>query len=217
MVLADRVMANYRTPYPTVRENQWRSARDALSRAVALAPRDSALRASLRYCDGHLNRINGEANKARKQHTVAQREFTDAVVAFREAAALKPNWPDPFLGLARTFIYGLEDVDRGAQALAEAEKLGHRPGEREATQLADGYRARGETLARTAQSLRDLPQERDYLARARQAFDEALTRYSAISGVGNAAGSIRDTQRRLDRVERRLEELSRRDGRWPWD
>jgi hypothetical protein len=184
---------------------------------VALAPRDSALRASLRYCDGHLNRINGEANKARKQHTVAQREFTDAVVAFREAAALKPNWPDPFLGLARTFIYGLEDVDRGAQALTEAEKLGHRPGEREATQLADGYRARGETLARTAQSLRDLPQERDYLARARQAFDEALTRYSAISGVGNAAGSIRDTQRRLDRVERRLEELSRRDGRWPWD
>jgi hypothetical protein len=217
MVLAERVMANYRTPFPTVRENQWRAARDALSRAVALAPRDSGLRASLRYCDGHLNRINGEANKARKQATVAQREFTDAVVAFREAAALRPNWPDPFLGLARTFIYGLEDVDRGAQALTEAEKLGHRPGEREATQLADGYRARGETLARTAQTLRDMPQEHDYLSRAKEAYNEALTRYSAITGVGSTAVSIRDTQRRLDRVEQRLDELSRRDRAWPWD
>ena len=30
MVLAERVMANYRTPMPTVRENQWKPARDAL-------------------------------------------------------------------------------------------------------------------------------------------------------------------------------------------
>jgi hypothetical protein len=216
LVLAERVMANYRTPAPTVRETQWKAARAALARAVALAPRDRGLRAALRYCDGHLHRINGEASKARKQPTAAQQQFTEAVVAFREAVALRADWPDPFLGLARTFIYGLEDVDRGAEALAQAEKLGHRPGEREATQLADGYRARGETLARTAQTLKDLPQERDYLSRARDAFDEALTRYSAVSGVGNTAASIRDTQRRLDRVELRLAELSDEDG-WPWD
>ena len=50
MVLAERVMANYRSPLPTVRENQWKAARDALRRAVTLAPGDRSLRAALRYC-----------------------------------------------------------------------------------------------------------------------------------------------------------------------
>jgi serine/threonine protein kinase len=214
-VLADRVIANYRTPMPTVRENQWKAARDALRRAIAIAPHDTSLRASLRYCEGHLHRINGEAAKERDQETQAQQEFAEALVAFREAAELRPRWPDPFLGLARTFIYGLEDVDRGADALEQAEKHGHQPSERETTQLADGYRARGETLARTAQTLRGLPQERDYLNRAAEAFREALQRYTTVSGFGNAALSIRYTQTRIDRIQQRLDELGR--GSWPWD
>ena len=217
MVLADRVMANYRTPLPTVRENQWKAAREALARAVAVAPFDTTLRAALRYCDGHLLRINGEAHKARGKTESAQRDFTDAIVAFREAAATRSNWPDPFLGLARTFIYGLEDVDRGADALKQAEKLGHHPGEREITQLADGYRARAESLFRTAQTLKGMAQERDYLTRASDAFREALTRYGTVAGYGNAAQSLRDTQKRLDRVEERLAELSKIEGGWPWD
>jgi serine/threonine protein kinase len=216
-VLAERVMSNYRTPTPTVRENQWKAARDALSRAAALAPRDNQLRAALMYCEGHLHRINGEASKARGQLDRAQEEFTEAVVAFREAASLRPDWPDPFLGLARAFIYGLEDVDRGADALAQAEQHGHRPSERETTQLADGYRARGETLVRTAQELRGMPQERDYLSRASEAFHEALTRYTSITGFGNAAASLRDTQRRLERVEERLGEIARFERGFPWD
>lgn len=217
LLLAERVMANYRTPTPTVRENQWKAARAALARAVALAPTDRALRSALRYCDGHLHRINGEASKARKQAPAAQQQFTEAVVAFREAATLREQWPDPYLGLARTYIYGLEDVDRGAEALAEAEKLGHRPGAREATQLADGYRARGEALARTAPTLEDLPQERDYLTRAKDALDEALSRYMTVSDGGAVAASIRDTQRLLNRVELRLAELTEGEGDWPWD
>jgi hypothetical protein len=48
VVLSDRVMANYRTPSPTVRENQWRMAREALARAVALSPGDRQLRAAFR-------------------------------------------------------------------------------------------------------------------------------------------------------------------------
>lgn len=220
LVLAERVMANYRTPSPTVRENQWKAARTALARAVALAPNDRALRAALRYCDGHLHRINGEASKARKQAAAAQQQFTDAVIAFREAVALREQWPDPHLGLARTYIYGLEDVDRGAEAFAEAEKRGHRPGPREATQLADGYRTRGEALARTAPTLEDLPQERDYLTRARDALNDALSRYMAINDGGAVAASIRDTQRLLNRVELRLAELADHqddEGGWPWD
>jgi hypothetical protein len=197
-----------------VRENQWIAARDALSRALALAPRDASLRASLRYCEGHIYRINGEADKSRKQDEEAQRKFTDAVVAFREAAALRPGWPDPFLGLARTFIYGLEDVDRGADARKQAQENGHHPSERETVQLADGYRTRGDALARTALSLKGMPQERDHLTRAREAYKEALTLYSSASSFGNTADSIRDTQKRLEQVEGRLAELTRW---WPWE
>jgi hypothetical protein len=217
MVLADRVMSNYRTPLPTVRENQWKTARDALRRALALQPRNARIHAALRYCEGHLHRINGEASKSRDQLAAAQQEFTEAVVAFREAATLRNDWPDPFLGLARTFIYGLEDVDRGADALQQAEKRGHAPSERETTQLADGYRARGETMSRTARTLAGMPQEREYLSRAADAFREALTKYSTVPGFGNAAVSIRDTQRLLDRVQDRLDEVSKRDRRWPWE
>ena len=217
MVLAERVMSNYRTPVPTVRETQWKAAREALARAVAVAPGERSLRAALQYCDGHLLRINGEAHKARGRTDSAQRDFTGAIVAFREAAAIRSNWPDPFLGLARTFIYGLEDVDRGADALKQAEKLGHHPGERETTQLADGYRARAESFSRTAQTLKGMPQERDYLSRASDAFREALTRYGTVAGFANVAQSLRDTQRRLDRVEERLAELSKFEGGWTWE
>src|SRR5206468_5534993 len=101
-MLADRVIGNYRSPVPTVRETQWKMAREGLARAVGVVPDDARVRASLRYCDGHLHRINGEARKARRQASEAQREFTDAVAAFREAAELQPDWPDPFLGLMRT-------------------------------------------------------------------------------------------------------------------
>src|SRR5580765_813505 len=142
--LADRVIGNYRTPVPTVREAQWRMAREALAHAASVAPGNASVRGSLRYCDGHLHRINGEARKARRQTPEAQQEFADAVAAFREAAELRPQWPDPFLGLMRTFIYGLEDVDRGADAFKQAQRLGYVAGDRETVQLADGYRARGD-------------------------------------------------------------------------
>lgn len=207
-VLADRVIANYRMPSPTVREAQWRMAREALARAVALAPRDRQLRASLRYCEGHLHRINGEARKGREPATDAQRELAEAVASFREAAELRPKWPDPFLGLIRTFIYGLEDVDRAADALKQAEQNGYTPSERDMAQLADGYRARGNVLVRNARGLSGIPQERDYLMRAAEAYRQALSLYPKAGTFANVTSNIRLTQRALEQVERRLGELN---------
>ena len=205
--LADRVIHNYRTPEPTVREAQWEAARNALRRALMADPHDSRIKAALRYCEGHLHRINGEANKSRRQLAAAHQELTDAVTAFREAAALRDDWPDPFLGLMRTFIYGLEDIDRGADALRQAQKLGFSASRRETTQLADGYRARGETLMRTARSLVGMPQESDYLQRAADSLREALTLYGRVPGSTAVAVSLRRTQLALDRIEQRLAEL----------
>jgi tetratricopeptide (TPR) repeat protein/tRNA A-37 threonylcarbamoyl transferase component Bud32 len=204
--LANAVIDNYRTPRPSVREAQWRAARAALARAVAVAPTDQRLKAALRYCEGHLHRINGEARKARKEST-AQQEFTEALRAFREAAELRPGWPDPFLGLTRTFIYGFDDVDRGVDALTQAEQNGYTRTDREVAQLGDGYRLRGEALARSARHVLGMPQERDYLTRAVDAYREAIAHYSKSGDHANASRILGAIQRRLDQVQQRIAAL----------
>ena len=206
MTLADRIIGNYRTPAPTARETQWKMAREALAQALALHPDDVQLKGALRYCEGHLHRINGEARKARRQNVAAQREFTAAVSAFREAAELRPAWPDPFLGLMRTFIYGLEDVDRGADALKQARRLGYTASERETVQLADGYRSRALALARTARTLSGTAAERDYLARSAEAYRQAIDLYSRVLAYADAPRSLRAAQRGLEQIEQRRTE-----------
>ncbi len=203
-VLADRVIQNYRSPAPTVREAQWEAAAGVLRRSLTASPGDTTMRASLRYVEGHLHRIDGEAQKARRQTTQSQRELSEAVSAFREAAALRPDWPDPHLGLARTFIYGIDDIDRGADAMSHAQKLGYAIGARETAQLGDGYRVRGETLQRAAESLDGYPQQHESLSRAADAYRTALEHYSTIANFADVPARIRSTQRRLGDVEAKL-------------
>jgi len=219
--LADQVIANYRSSLPTVRERQWRTAQRNLQQALILAPRNSILRASLRYCEGHLHRIDGEAEKLRRRPSAARQHFAEAVTAFREAAELRREWPDPFLGLARTFIYGLEDIDRAADAMKQAQKLGYSSGDRETAQLGDGYRARGDSLAHTARQLTDMPQEVEYLQRATDAYRQALALYERIPGFPGVAPNLRRTRRALELLEQRIADLAvaiEEDGRLsiPW-
>jgi hypothetical protein len=201
--LSDQVIANYRSTVPTVRERQWLIAQRALQHAVVLAPESASLKASLRYCEGHLQRIDGEADKLRHRSATANQHFTEAVSAFREAAELRRDWPDPFLGLARVFIYGLEDVDRASDALKQAEKLGYTMGDRETAQLADGYRARGDSLWQTARQLADMPQESEYLQRALEAYHQAQGLYERIAGFPGVAVNLRRTRRSLDQINER--------------
>ncbi|HEY1308624.1 MAG TPA: serine/threonine-protein kinase [Vicinamibacterales bacterium] len=208
LTLAERIIANYRMALPTVREAQWQSARNALARAIKASGGDRVLRADFRYCDGHLHRINGEAHKRRHEDAEAQRELTEAVASFREAADIRRDWPDPFLGLARTFIYGLEDIDRGADALNEARRRGYMPTERETVQLADGYRTRGNSLMRSANQLSGMSQESDYLTRAVEAYQRALGLYAQATSVPNVPMNIRATQRAHDLAQQRLDGLS---------
>lgn len=201
--LTEQVIANYRSTLPTVRERQWRIAQKSLQQALVLEPRDNVLRASLRYCEGHLHRIDGEAEKARHRTAAANQHFTEAVSAFREAAELRREWPDPFLGLARTFIYGLEDIDRAADALKQAQRLGYTIGDRETAQLADGYRTKGDSLWLTARQFADMPQEAEYLQRSTDAYRQAQGLYERIPGFPGVAVSLRRTQRSLDRIDER--------------
>ena len=204
--LSEQVIANYRSTLPTVRERQWRTAQKNLQQALILAPGSASLKASLRYCEGHLHRIDGEAEKLRHRTAAANQHFTEAVTAFREAAELRRDWPDPFLGLARTFIYGLEDIDRAADAFKEAQKLGYTTGDRETAQLADGYRARGDSLWQTARQLADMPQELEYLQRAGDAYRQAQGLYERIPGFPGVAMNLRRMRRVLEHIDERTAE-----------
>jgi serine/threonine protein kinase len=204
--LSEQVIANYRSTLPTVRERQWKTAQQNLQRALVLAPTNRSLRASLRYCEGHLHRIDGEAEKARHHTAAANQHFTDAVAAFREAAELRHDWPDPFLGLARVFIYGLDDIDRGSDAIQQAQKLGYTTGDRETAQLADGYRARGDTLWQTARRYAEMPQEAEYLQRATDAYKQAQELYERIPSYPGVPLNLRRTQRALELIDERVGE-----------
>jgi hypothetical protein len=204
--LANRVIANYRSPTPTVREAQWAAARDALSHALSRVGDDRTLRSALRYCEGHLHRINGEAKKARGEIDAAGDDLTEAVVAFREAHDLQQDWADPFLGLFRTFIVGLDDVERGADALMQAQQRRYEPSERDVALLGDGYRLHGNALVRTARQLEDVPQGREYLSRAAEAYRLALANYAMAGSLSSVAPNIVRTQRALLQVEEVLGE-----------
>ena len=202
---ADRVIADYRQDEPAVRETQWRDATVFLANALQIDPNDRATLARLRYCEGHLQRITGEARK-RKKLPCAQ-PLHDAVLGFEEAARLNNRWPDPYLGLARTYVYGLEDLDKAIAAFNEAERRGYRPGNRELVQLADGYRARADRMRREAAAMRNLPGERECLQKAADDYRQALDLYGKAIGFGEVSSTMRQVQSRLDEVEERLAEV----------
>jgi tetratricopeptide (TPR) repeat protein len=157
------------------------------------------LRGGLLYCEGHLRRIDGEARARAKQADAAKLQLTAAVAAFRQAAEVRPNWPDPFLGLMRTFV-ALEDMERGADALAQAQRYAYTAGSRDWAQLADGYFARAEKLGAA--------DDAESLTRAAEAYNTAIEDYSKITGFANAAQKLREAQRRLRQIQERIAHLS---------
>ena len=218
-VLADGVMARYRDPGVIVWESQWQQTCNALARANQRRSNGSR-QAAGRYCQGHLHRIDGEARtaeiraaadrgdarRAADKAPEAQRELAAAVTAFREAAELKPNWPDPFLGLMRTFV-AQEDLERAADALSQAQRYGYTADRRDWFYLAEGYAVRAARLAAV--------KERDSLTRAAEAYTRALELYGKASGFRNTGQRMRDVQRQKEQVEEQLDAVMLKEGDSP--
>ena len=152
----------------------------------------------MRYCEGHLRRIDGEARFKTKQVAAAQQELTLAVAAFRRAAELRQNWPDPFLGLMRAFVAS-EEIERGADALAQAQTYGYTAGNRDWSLLGEAYLARAAKFADS----KDL----DSLTRAADAYSKAIEQFSKAATFGNVAQRLRDAPRRLREVKERIDKL----------
>ena len=197
--LADRTFSRYRSGSAPVYEREWRQTRDALDFALRASGSGWQLRAAIKYCEGHLRRIDGEARVKEKQAPSAQQELSAAVAAFRGAAELRTDWPDPFLGLMRTFIV-MEDIERGADALSQAQRLGYSAGNRDWALLGEGYLARGAKLAAS--------EELEPLTRAAEAYTQAVDHLTKAANYGNVPQRLREARRRLAEVQERISRLS---------
>ena len=159
--LADLVIANYRQEQPTVGRAEWEQAHGWLTRAVTLYPENKIVLARLRYTEGHLQRLTGQKRAEESgQAKQARQSYYAAVQKFREAAALDPKTPDPYLGLTHTYVYGLgRRRQRGGLAEqrrearlqvepARARAAWRRVSRPRRARVADGARAGGRSEAR---------------------------------------------------------------------
>lgn len=192
---ADRVITEYRKmDAPVVNEADWVRARVSAAHALELMPHDKTVRGTLRIIDGHLNRIRGTFRHEAKQLQLARDNFDEAV-------QLLPKSPDPWLGLARLYIYSLHNVDDGEAALKQAEHHGHDIGKRETAMLADGYRDRGERHLRDAQNSKSASEQDRYLELGRKDLNRARELYESIFPWGAAVVSLRRINDDLQRTE----------------
>ena len=191
---ADRVISSYRNT-GAVYENGWKGAHDELMHALSLGP-DESVRGKLRLTEGHMERITGEARHR-------QADLNDALEKFSEAERLLPGSPDPPLAEARLELQSLQDFDRAYAALQLAEKRGY-AGKTERGELADAYRDRANREFWSSRDVRDLPQEKDLVGRARDDYQRAMDLYRSIVPYGDSAASIQSVQESLDSVNFRL-------------
>ena len=202
---ADRVIADFKFDRPTVRERQWQQASAWLGNALRIDPGDSTLLARLRYCEGQLRRIDGEARLRGGKRPDAERLLHEAVLRFEEAARLDRTWPDPWLGLLRTYVHGLDDPSRAVEALNEAERRGYRAGRREFLLLGEAHFARAERAQRECERL-PVEQQCGCLERAGGLYRQSgswLER--APADAETSRGLLRATERRLATSTRMFE------------
>jgi eukaryotic-like serine/threonine-protein kinase len=199
-----RTMDDYRlADYPKAREGDWIRCKKYMSYAGQLDPSDRKASAMYQVADGHILRIN--------------RRYPEAVAAFQHASGDEPTWPDPYLGIARVYIYSLKDIERGIQALKRAQDLGHDFGRRESAMMADAYKSRGLQEWDSAVRLKDSDQEKDFLKKAKDDLNESLKTYSGIAPWGESETQIQSVQDALGQVESRLKQLDPLNRLLPWN
>jgi len=200
----ERVFGEYRNSDASrIREGDWIRCKRYMSRAVQLASSDSRSQSMLEYASGHILRIN-------------RRNF-DAIAAFQRAASLQPKWPDPYLGLARTYIYNLGDMERGTQALERARGLGISFGKRELAMMAEAYRTRGLQDLDNANLLRGTDREKEFLEKAKKDFEEAMKLYSQITPWGDRAKQMASVQDLMKEADQKLKYLDQSNPMLPWN
>lgn len=193
----------------TIFERHWRAANTALTRAMELDPSDGDVKASLRLTEGHLARIQCSSSAARKDSSIKQEYANTAVQKFHEAAALRAKWPDPYLGLARLYAEEYTDMEKAADALETAQRLGYQTGKKEKTQLAYAIRRIIDKHWDESRKLREMPdQEKQLLNKAHDHCRNASHLYEELGVYQNSVDNYRLLLTRCADIDKRLEEMS---------
>jgi hypothetical protein len=211
---ADRILESYHGDSPSTSENGWRAAHDRLQGAIELDYDDRPTRAKLRYTSGHLLRIAAQTLRAKGEIKPGAEKMRDAVAEFKEAAQLAPEWPDPYLGLARVFSYETFNFAELKKALDALQQRSYPAGRRETAMLADGARMHATELKMQADALStqsgQTDQEIALLENASSALEDALSLYGQIPSYANSKANRAKAEAQLEAVNSRLVEL----GAW---
>ena len=203
---SERVFNEYRNSDTLrVREGDWKRCKRYMSHAVELGIADRKSEAMLEYASGHVSRIN--------------RADFDAIASFQRAISLQPKWADPYLGMARTYIYNLGDMERGTEALERARDLGYSFGKRELGMVAEAHRKRAIQYLENAKLVPGTGQEKDLLKKSKGEFEEALKIYLQIAPWGDSTAQILSVQDSLAEIGQKLDELNKGNSfllPWNW-
>jgi serine/threonine protein kinase len=213
LAAVDATILEYRNnDEPALFEKQWVEAKDNVNQALQLDPGDNAIKGRLRLSEGHIDRINGEPQYHKgvsRPYKLPNRKLLNSAVAkFNEAGDLLKSWPDPYLGLARLYIFDLDDLDKGEAALNRAADLGHPRGKREIAMLADGFLKRADRFWANSQTRGNSPdQERDSLTKADQDYKHAQELYDQVRLFGDVERNRLLAMAGQERVAERLKAL----------
>jgi eukaryotic-like serine/threonine-protein kinase len=198
--LADTVIADYRREEPTLGAADWQQAQNAMQWALELSPRDRTLRARELTCEAHVAR---HAARSQPRGSAVRQMYQSAIDKFRAAAELDPSSYDPYLGITRIAVYGLDDVDQAAAAIGEAEKRGYTSGRRERAQLGDGYLRRADRKRRVARSLSG-DRHTSELQESRADYERCVESFDQIVGFARAADNLAYCRHQIDRIDTEL-------------
>src|SRR5436309_184799 len=204
---ADRILATYRGDTPSTTKPGWQKAHDRLKEAVDVDYGDRSARAKMLYTQGHLDRIESQGLRAQGQRKEAQSRLQDAVYEYEEAAKLAPDWPDPYLGLARVYSYEQSDLPKLEETLSQLAHHNYPWGRREKAMLADAHRAQGLQLQAKALAAQGTDQEQELLAVAKDHYAQAVDLYREISSYGEANKNRAAVEAQVEQIDSRLAEL----------
>ena len=194
---ADHTILKYQESNgPPVLESEWVHARNEVAHALELEPNDKTIHGKLRLIDGHLARIRGTARRDSGLLDESRQDFEDAANYMKKS-------PDPWLGLARLYIYSLHDMEHAEAAFKEAERRGHDIGKRETAQLADGYRYQGERTMALGDQAASGADAQQYYDLAGKDLAHARQLYESILPWGGAAASLKKIDASQSRMEAR--------------
>lgn len=175
---AEGVMTAYKVNAATTPED-WAEALRRLQAASDLDGGDDGVLARLRYCQGHLDRLEADRRPAD-----AQRLLQRGVDRFKEAARLAPELPDAHLGLLQIYAderFSPFDLQKLQGAYDRAEDLHHEPGDRERKALAKGHIRAGMALYARAETEPSAPESAQLLVEARKQFNETLAKCGELT------------------------------------